>query len=475
MKPRYRNIRAGASYNPFQALSPVGLGTETQYDQFQEAIVVDSIINNDHELYSPDGYNVGAVRFRPLTDGNFKDESVLSWAYPLHPNQTQYPLVGEIVYVFQSMTRFWYIATFNVSNRVTAQDLKELLTETKTPDTGPARTDTIRSGQAAPYTVSVPPTTNVVGSYFQDLANVYRLKHIEGDIIYEGRSGQSIRFGSAWKSGKVNSLTGIPFPSSVDQSPNMLIRVGPPVNGATSVNSTFATTIEDIDRDSTSLWMVSDQLVPLTPATLNDKIHGISVPDIPTEFKGSQLIQNSGQLILNAKASKLMGFSKTGIHWTTMGNITMDATGDHITWTNGNRTDRVVNKWTLTTGDLDISSTSNILMASGQNQTISAKGQISIVSNRVVIGSESGTAEPLVLGDALKRLLTDLLDALGSPGIIVDATNTTGGPSAVSAAYTAKFSRLRTQLESILSNDNFTVKSNDAGRDVRSISSYRES
>lgn len=476
MKPKYRNIRTSAAYNPFQSISPAGLGTEVQYDQFQEAVVVDSIINNDHELYSADGYNVGAVRFRPINDGNFKDESVLSWAYPLQPNQTQYPLVGEVVYVFQSMTRFWYIATFNVSNRVTAQDLKELLSETQTPVTGPTRTDSIRSGQATPYTVSVPPTSNVVGQYFRDLDKVYRLKHIEGDVIFEGRSGQSIRFGSAWISGKLNSLTGIPFPSSKDQSPNLLMRVGPSTTAPKTTNTAFATTIEDIDKDETSIWMVSDQIVPLTPSTVSDKIHGISVPDMPTKYEGAQIVQNSNQIILNAKAGKLLGFAKSGIHWTTMGSITMDATSDHISWTNANRNDRVANKWTMTTNELDISSNSNIVIAAGQNQTISAREQISIVGNRVTIGSASSTnAEPLVLGTSLKELLMELIDSLSTPGAIVDVTNVTGGPSMVSAAYTAKFSKLRSRLESILSKDNFTVESNDTGLDVRTISSYRES
>ncbi len=129
--------------------------------------------------------------------------------------------------------------------------------------------------------------------------SIKELKAEEGDIIFNGRFGQSIRFGSNVKEiiDKNQNLlpdTGIP------QSPNVIIRAGQGVeesNANRPVN-------EEINLDGSSVWMTTDQKVDIKL----DNSHSTFIwADKGSEgFGGNRITINSDGLILNSKKNNIL-------------------------------------------------------------------------------------------------------------------------------------------------------------------------
>lgn len=477
---RIRNISAIRDYNPFQPTPPAGLGSAIQHQQFEEAVVVDVIVNNEHSNFAKDGYNVGTVKFRCITSNAYRSEEQLNWAYPMAANISQYPLVGEIVYVFRALNRWYYLSKFNVSNRVTSQDLSELISETSNIEVPKTRIDDYRNAWA-PKKIGASNKPSL-GRYFQDLESVFRLKHYEGDLVVEGRSGHSIRFGSAWRQGKLQSTAKdktIPWQSlDKDQQPNLLIRVGQYPQADKTVNSTFGQVIEDINGDTTSVWLTTDQIVPIKLSSSDSRIHKISVSDYPKRFDGAGLYLNSDLIVINSRRRAIVDTSE-GIHLTTLSNITLDADKDHISWTNRDRNDRVVRDYRETVGrDINRSANGNIIQIANSSQTFSAKN-ISFVGEKIYIGTITSSNEPLVLGSTLRQALEQLIQILISEPIVL----LTGVPGRPSPQNPARIQRLRQWQQQYLSNgnrarilslDNFTTRQNDKPQRARTIRLYEE-
>lgn len=480
---RIRNFTIAGEYNPFQPTPPSGLGSAVQHDQFEEAIVTDVIVNNEHAVYAEDGYNVGMVKFRRTMSNAFRAEDQLDWAYPMYANQSQYPLIGEIVYIFRGLNRWYYLTKFNVSNRVTAQDLPELIPETQPGETSAAKTQDYRT-TVAPKKIGATGKP-ALGQYFTDLEKVFRLKHFEGDMMFEGRSGHSIRFGTAWLQGKVNSTARdkkIPWQSlEKDQQPNLLIRVGADPEAARTVDTTFGQVIEDINKDVTSTWMTTDQIVPLRVESVKPQkhpIHQISIPDYPKQFDGAGIYAHTGLVVINARKRVIVDTNE-GIHMTTKTNITMDADRDHVSWTTRDRNDRVVRDFRETVGrDITRSSMRNIIQIAGNSQTFHAPS-ISFLGSKVYIGTQSSRTEPLVLGATLRQALEQLIRILVLEPI-VQTTGIPGSPSPQNPTRIQQFLQWQQQYlggglrARILSLDNFTTRTNARPQQARNIRPYQE-
>jgi hypothetical protein len=75
----YRQTTNNKNRNAFNPFVPNG-SSFTQTSTVHEAVVVDVIVNDTHEAYGADGYNVGAIQFRFLKSNAFREQGNLSWA-----------------------------------------------------------------------------------------------------------------------------------------------------------------------------------------------------------------------------------------------------------------------------------------------------------------------------------------------------------------------------------------------------------
>jgi len=156
-----------------------------------------------------------------------------------------------------------------------------------------------------------------LGDTFNEKIDTRKLQPFEGDIIYEGRWGQSFRFGST-VSGSI-----IPNPwSSAGESgdPIMILK-----NGQHEEDTLpWIPQIEDINTDASSIYLTSTQLIPITPASTN-YLSYFSPPIATNEYDGEQIILNSGRLLLNSKSDSILLSSFNSINLNSVNSINMDS------------------------------------------------------------------------------------------------------------------------------------------------------
>jgi len=198
------------------------------------------------------------------------------------------------------------------------------------------------------------------GGDFTEEATINPIKSALGDLQIEGRQGQSLRFTGA--KGAAN-----PFVDDSNKSKPVIIIS----NGQIETEEGFTTISENIDEDLSSLYFVSDHTIPLTQA--NNKRRAYDSPPIrANEFKGNQVLLNSGRIYFNAK-----------------------------------------------TDDIQLSSISSIGLNTGGSINIDAEQYICLDGPRILLGEKARTAsestrEPVLLGNQTERLLETLFNMLRS-------------------------------------------------------------
>lgn len=282
------------------------LGKNSQGDVVASVVpvrVVDIILDDTHPEWETYGKMeaLGAIKYRVV--GEYQDESdptLLDIAYPINSNFKNYPLLNEIV----------------------------LLTAAPALDRDEANSNNSRSYYTTivniwnnPHVNAFPDTKQGIeelGYNFEDKANVAPLQPFQGDLIIEGRQGQTLRF------------TGVDhdqmFVENNDQKPITIISNGK--NGA----SPDATIVENIDDDPASIYMVEDHIVKLTQA--NEKRDAWnSEPDKADAYQGAQVLINSGRLFFNAKEESILlsgteaiGGNANTISWDGQEYVALDAT-----------------------------------------------------------------------------------------------------------------------------------------------------
>jgi hypothetical protein len=263
--------------------------------------VVDIILDEDHSEYinQGGGLAINGVFYKPLNK-NYEEESpsILPFAYQNSSNIKVVPVVGEIVEVEtvstpsplgnDNKTRKFYTKIVNVWNNPNSGLFLDIINN---PELDISSKDS-----------------------FIELAKVNPIKSGPGDIQFEGRQGQSIRFAGS-------KVKGVDY---IDNSNN-----GKPViiisNGQSETEQGFTTLSENINEDASSIYMVSDHQIPLKQASLkrsawNDK------PTQANEFKGNQVIINGGRLFFNAKEHDIQLSSIKSIGLNTEGTINIDST-----------------------------------------------------------------------------------------------------------------------------------------------------
>lgn len=364
----------GSTFNPVEIDAAIA-----EY----EAIVIDVIVNDQHKKYMKDGYNAGAIQFRALSSDQYRPTDYLNWALPADANSTDYPLLNEVVVVFSAMNRWYYHRRLNVTTTVTTHAMPGVAVELGPIDTvTQSQTSRDNAANGNPVVQGSPNAPVALGKNFKTPDKIYRLRHDEGDIMFEGRSGASIRFGHSWLNGTLFKAT------QKDQSPNILIRVGQDPNATPSVKTIYGLVTEDIDKDATSIYVVSDQQIPLTFSTKNASVHGASIDSFPQRLDGPQIVMNSDSITMNTKKGKLMGFAINGVHWTSAKDFSVDAERDYISSIKRD-------------GKLTVQG----------NYSITTTGRNSLIAPKNYLGTQNDESQPIPLGAVLAQFLFAFIDA----------------------------------------------------------------
>lgn len=287
---------------------------------------------DDGVTKNPDWSNesdLGKINFEILYTGlnTVRTKKVSKSAWPIFSFVKQYPLINEIVYIvsgpsdglndnFKNQKLFYY-PPFSIWNAVNhnafpnMEQYAEFLKYTyQKPDyQGNAESD---------------PPKLPLGVYFEEKDGVKNLKPFEGDSIVEGRFGQSIRFGSSNLYRKNSDTWSIGSSVSNIGKPITIIING---QGQPTVKNSdiFSTTVEDISRDDSSIYLTSGQI-----------INKLDVSDIKGEkytfpYTGNQAIICSDRVMLYSKKENVLLYSRKNVGLAAIDNITLNSNQSIIT------------------------------------------------------------------------------------------------------------------------------------------------
>lgn len=380
---------------------------------FEAAVVQDIVLNDTSKYFVNAGEwnGIGTIYFKKTKRGNYKSTG---FAKPYFSNFINYPLLNELVYIFKLPSpdiqnnnfkeTYYYITPLNIWSSNHHNGIPNLFENKDIPES--QQRDYVQTQAGAVRRVEDGTTGITLGLTFQEKSNIKPLKKFEGDVILEGRLGNSIRLGSTvLQDGKdINSWSS----SGTNGDPIILIRNGQGDNGSVG----YLPTEENIDTDASSIYLTSNQKIPVTVSSNNYYSYSSETPTQPNQYIGKQVIINSGRLIFNTTEDHLLLSSAKSISLSSLSTVNIDAS------------------------------------------------EVVVQTGKIYLGSKNAK-EPLLLGDATTTLLNELIDIVAS--LLKDsiAANAGGVPivpfTSNSPSLLVRLQKVQAEINSIKSNYNFTV------------------
>ena len=144
---------------------------------------------------------------------------------------------------------------------------------------------------------------NDFGEYFKESIEVNPLQAFPGDVIMQGRHGNTIRLGGT------NFDSNIFSEESNNGKPYAIIKVG-----QEPLEPHFDPTVEDINKDKSSIYLTSDHTLELEEATTKGQGYKKGdEPELANSYKGAQVVINSDRLFFNAREESALIAAKETI------------------------------------------------------------------------------------------------------------------------------------------------------------------
>tara|TARA_B100000963_G_scaffold208672_1_gene181763 strand:- start:5135 stop:6391 length:1257 start_codon:yes stop_codon:yes gene_type:complete len=406
-------------------LSNIRRTTNTSASPFTitPARVLDIIINetDNPELFKEKGeWNaIGGVFFTQIGTAVPNSIENASFALPINPYFKSFPLKNEIIYVYSlpnssietdtQGTIFYYFPPLNVWNSNHHNGVPS-----------PYNGDDIPEYQKRDYQLSEGGVVRRIkdggteinlGKTFIERSNIKPLQSFEGDIIHEGRWGQSLRFGSTVN----NSSIFNPWSSTgTNGDPITILRNNQYDDG----RDPWIPQVENINEEQSSIYLTSTQKIPINVASknYNSFIEGLE-PILPEEYSGEQIILNSGRILFNAKSDDILLTSADSINLNAVETVNIDA-------------------------------------QEGVAVVVGAESDI-------LLGSiDLDVVEPLVLGDTFLEDLQNLANSLIALGSAIEITPIGSGvPFAVNAGLPPLGAQVKSSAQKIINNiENYKSK-----------------
>lgn len=302
-------------------------GVEYEYVP-AEVVDVDYLGLNKNKLYTVNCRILGGLGSRALGD--------IITARALDSNIKNMPIIGEIVLVTKAPTaysnflfqgyEYYYTHPIAIQSSVHHNGLPAA--------TGILPNNNSRNPQSRKDSeVGVPkstrdnsPSGNAVDLYFPERLDVFPIQPYTGDLIIEGRWGQSIRFGSTVDESREYPVKPV-WKKGLGDTGNPILIISNGTNPDASKKKFNEFILEDVDTDDSTIWMTSGQYVKFTPSsTIMKSMINKNVDLFKTnDYSGNQILGASDRIILNARKQEFIAFAKEGIGLSTEKSITIDA------------------------------------------------------------------------------------------------------------------------------------------------------
>lgn len=317
--------------------------------------VVDIILDETHSKYLEKGgaKAINGVFYDPIgsTTPN-SQEQVTTFAYQNSRNVQIIPQIGEIVSleskpsttigIFGPTEDTYYTGIVNIWNHPKNNFYFNV-------NKSDSVNDKLQSELDDSY------TPNPVSSY-------------QGDVHLLGRQGQSVRFSNRLSTDE-----------TLTQLPALIIRTG-----AKPLEIPYKGVREDVNKDYSSVYLLSDHKVPLKSVRPFNTVYKDTPVQATDLFKGEQILVNTGRFVVNAKTDSILLSSNKA--------ISLSSLTAHI----------------------------------------QAKDYIAVDSKLIYLGKESLTAEqpePVLKGNLTVNTLSEIINALSTIAkSLVKATTVDGKP-----------------------------------------------
>jgi hypothetical protein len=342
--------------------------------------------------------SIGCIFFDKISN-KIKGKSYLTshFAKPLFPNLTQIPVHNELVYIISlpdaniqdniNNISYYYFQPINIWNNAHHNAIPH--------------PTSIDSNQIQDYNQTEVGLSNKVnnknveidlGETFKERLNIKNIQPYEGDIIYQGRWGQSLRFGSTVKAKIKNTWSD----KGEEGDPITIIRNGQYEDEKDS----WIPQVEDINKDVSSIYITSTQKLPIKVAS-NDYKSYSTKPTSPDQYNESQIVLNSGRLLLNSKTDSIL-----------------------------------------------LSSAKTINLNSRESVNVDSKK--TIVNSKEVLLGDKNASESVILGDKFLDDLSSLLTTLVSLGNALSTPIGTGVPGVVNPSIPAPAAQITVKANRML-------------------------
>lgn len=240
---------------------------------------------NIPDPYYKDPTSIGLITFQSLDGTEYRttNSDGNPPAKPLNANYKQLPLEGELVSIIKGPSTlmnedreapdYYYTTPFNLWNATHHNafpdmgDYQQFTTNTKR---GYEQSQNTNQPNNTSFTGSV---NFPLGPAFPEEPNLKSLRIFPGDVLIEGRRGNSIRFGSTTPNGEALN------PWSRNQkgsagNPILILRNG---QGSTLDQDGWVPTVENINRDASSLYLTNGQEIVIADIQKNFSLASLQV------------------------------------------------------------------------------------------------------------------------------------------------------------------------------------------------------
>jgi hypothetical protein len=288
------------------------------------------------------GYKDGDVeslyflRCRLLTDKKaYRKDYAPILARPVNANLKIPPIKGELVLLIKAPNNistknlqydeYYYLQTLNLQSSVHHNALPTI---GKVEAEGSGGTSDAGASQGAPNQSSDSEETEL--GDFPENEEIRPLQLYEGDVLFEGRHGQSIRMGSTVTEGTDKYVLSEPqweAGDGVHGDPITVIRNGQKDDdGFSSKPESNKYILENIDYDKSSIYLTSTQTVAISRASTDDvALNEFGMTNSTDDYTGAQVVIAGDRLIFNAREKEILMFAGGGIALSSYRGIALDS------------------------------------------------------------------------------------------------------------------------------------------------------
>lgn len=299
--------------------------------------VTDIILDENHPLIQNGTYGLNSLGLIIGVGNSPSNLGRTFFALPSNPNTKKFPVINEQVAIFPSLTpnsnapQYFYQEPLGLYGSSSPNSsLFPSITRNISPPSQNLDYTQIEVGAVnvidnSPPSLESNSPSNPSQNNFVEKPNIHPLMPFEGHIMYEGRFGNSIRFGSTSKSLSqyANSWSSV----GENGDPILILRNGQPQN---TPNEGWIPINEDISNDLSSIYLTSYQKLSKFKVASENYNSYTTTPTPPSQYVSPQLAFSSGRVVINAKDDHILLSAKKSIGLSSLNGVNIDSNLHYI-------------------------------------------------------------------------------------------------------------------------------------------------